>query len=111
MAQKLNFADALERLNDGYSVRASEVQSRALQRFVWVAEWHIPGCLSESQAYCLTKGDAIESALSMAAGSEGAPRGMKRDLIRYGMSDRVSPDAYVRMAITTVSRVCLSDLL
>ena len=104
---KINFDEALERLNDEMHVSAQDVQARALRRVVWVAEWHIPGCMSESQSICLTKSDAVETALDMA----NSPRGMRADLLRYGQSDRVGADAYVSMAITTVSRMVLGDLL
>jgi len=97
---KLTFDEALDRINDERSIRASEIQARALQRVVWVAEWHLPGCLSESFSVCLTKREAIDCALSMA----DKPRGMLTDLKRYGRSDRVSPDAWARGAITTVEK-------
>lgn len=97
---KLDFYEALERINDQRSVDRDEVQSRALKRFVWVAEWHLPGCVSESFSVCLTKSEAIECALSMA----DSPRGMRSDLVKHGRSDRVSPDAWARGAITTIER-------
>ena len=104
---KLNFDDALERLNDERCVNTQDVHARALRRVVWVTEWHVPGCISQSQSICLTKSDAIESALDMA----NSPRGMRADLLRYGQSGRVGPDAYFRMATTTVSRTTLGSLL
>ena len=104
---KLDFSEALEKINDGYSVKPSGVQARALQRTVWVAEWHIPGCLSESFSVCTSKADAISCALDMC----GNVRGALSDLRKYGRTDRVSPDAYVSMAITTVSRNKLGGLL
>ena len=104
---KLNFDEALERLNEERCIDSLDVQARALNRVVWVAEWHVPGCVSESQCFSLTKADAIESALSMA----DSPRGMRADLLRCGQSDKVGPDAYVSRAITTVSRTTLGDLL
>ena len=104
---KLTFSEALELIADQRSVSASEVQARALQQKVWVAEWHIPGCLSESFSVCITRADAIACALDMC----GNVRGAKSDLMRYGRTDRVSPDAYVSMAITTVEKLRLSDLL
>lgn len=107
---KLTFWEALERINDQRSVDANEVQARALRRMVWVAEWHLPGCLSESFSVCLTKRDAIESALSMAEGAEGAPRGMRADLQRFGQSDRTAPDAWAHGAITTIERRALHTL-
>lgn len=73
MAQKLTFDEALERVNDQRPVSADEVQARALSRKVWIAEWHLPGCISESFGVCLTKRDAIEECLSRAEGAEGPP--------------------------------------
>lgn len=108
---KFTFSEALERINDERSLAASEVQSRALSRVVWCAEWHLPGCLSESRSYCTTKADAIESALSMATGADGAPRGMRADLIKWGRSDKTPPDGWAGSAITTVSRCTLRDIL
>jgi len=110
-AVKLTFNEALERISDERNLAASEVQSRALSRVVWCAEWHLPGCLSESRSYCATKADAIESALSMATGADGPPRGMRADLIKWGQSDKTPLDAWARMAITTVSRCTLRDIL
>ena len=108
---KLTFDEAIERINNERSIDASEVQARALRRYVWIAEWHFPGCLSESRTYCLTKSNAIESALDFASGEDGPPRGMLADLQRYGMSDRTAPDAWARGAITTIERVRLRDIL
>lgn len=110
-ACKLTFDEALERISEQRSVDYSDVRADALRRVVWVAEWHIPGCLSESQSVCLTKREAIDDALLMASDDNGAPRGMRADLERCGRSDRVSPGAYVSMAVTTVSRCTLADLL
>lgn len=110
MPTKLTFSEALERLNDQRTVTSDEVQARALRRVVWVAEWHLPGCLSESFSVCLTKRDAVECALSMAEDSDGPPRGMRADLQRFGRSDRTAPGAYVRGAITTVERRTLASL-
>ena len=108
---KLTFDEVLQRINDQCSVHFADVQARALRRHVWIAEWHLPGCLSESFSVCLTKSDAIESALSMAEGAEGAPRGMRADLMRYGRSNRTAPDAWARGAITTIERRTLADLI
>ena len=108
---KLTFDQALDHINDERPISASEVQARALQRYIWIAEWHFPGCLSESRAYCLTKAGAIESALDFASGEDGPPRGMLADLQRYGNSDRTAPDAWARGAITTIKRVRLRDIL
>ena len=110
MPTKLTFSEVLERLNDQRTVARDDVQARALQRKVWVAEWHLPGCLSESFSVCLTKRDAIECALSMAEDSEGPPRGMRADLQRFGKSDRTTPGAWAQGAITTIERRALWTL-
>lgn len=108
---KLTFDEALQRINDQCAVHHNDVQAAALRRRIWIAEWHLPGCLSESFSVCLTKSEAIESALSMAEGAEGAPRGMRADLMRYGRSDRTAPDAWAHGAITTIERRTLADIL
>ena len=108
---KLTFDEALERVNDQRYVSSSDVQARALQRYVWLAEWHLPGCLSDGQSVCLSKHEAIESCLSMASGEAGPPRGMATDLRRFGSSNRTAPDAYVKGAISTVQRCMLRELL
>ena len=107
---KLSFDEALQAIDDGQSLNRRDVQARALRRMVWVAEWHIPGCLSESFSVCLTKRDAIECALSMAEGADGAPRGMRADLERFGRSDRTPPDGWASQAITTIEKRALSSL-
>ena len=104
---KLTFDEALRNLDDQRSVDANNVQARALRRKLWIAEWHIPGCLSESVDYCLTRADAITQALGFC----GHARGAKSDLQRYGSTGRVAPDAYVSMATTTVSRTTLGSIL
>lgn len=111
MAAKLTFWEALQDLSEGLPVSASEVQARALHRRVWCAEWHLPGCISESWSIHSTKRDAIDAALSMAEGSDGPPRGMKSDLMRKGRSVRTSPDAWAREAITTIELRKLSEFL
>ena len=103
---KLNFDDALQSVNEQRYVNSADVQSRALQRFVWVAEWHIPGCFSESFSVHTRKCDALSDALGMC----GNVRGAAADLRKYGRTDRVSPDAYVSMAITTIERRRFSSL-
>jgi hypothetical protein len=108
---KLSFDDALEMINEQRSIDASDVQARALNRYLWVSEWHFPGCMSESHGYLLTKNDAIENCLSMASGADGPPRGMLTDLRTNGRSDRTVPDAWARGAISTVKRVQLRDIL
>lgn len=106
---KLNFPDALERIADGQRVSREDVQAAALRRRVWIAEWHIPGCLSESFVVCITKDEAIESALLMAETSDGVPRGMKTALMRSGRFD-CETSLYGRV-INTIERRRLSDIL
>lgn len=109
--QKLTFDDALQLINEERSINYDDVQARALSQYLWVSEWHFPGCMSESRGYSLTKNDAIENCLSMASGADGPPRGMATDLRRYGRSDRTAPDAWARGAISTIERVQLRDIL
>ena len=111
MAKKLTFDEAFELIIDERSIDASDVQARALSRYIWISEWHLPGCMSESRGYSLTKNDAIENCLSMASGADGPPRGMLTDLRTYGRSDRTTPDAWARGAISTIKRVRLRDIL
>ena len=106
---KLTFDEALDKISDGRMVRSEDVLASALHRMVWVAEWHIPGCLSESQCYCTSKKDAIECACSMAEGEDGIPRGMKTSLIKYGRFD--SHSELFGTCINTVSKMRLSDIL
>ncbi len=108
---KLSFDDVLQLIDDDGCVDWRNVQSRALSRYLWVSEWHLPGCMSESRGYSLTKNDAIENCLSMASGADGPPRGMATDLRTYGRSDRTAPDAWARGAISTIERVTLRDIL
>lgn len=108
---KLTFDDVCEMLSQGNYVDPDTVRADALRRKVWVAEWHIPGCLSESQTLCVTKREAIAAALGMASDENGPPRGMRADLERYSRSDKVSANAYVSMAITAVARHQLRDIL
>lgn len=108
--QKLSFDDAVQALNEQSHIRADDVQARALQRIVWVYEWHLPGCMSESFGIACSKRDAIAGCLSFAEGAEGPPRGMLSDLRRYGRSNRTAPDAWARGAVSTIERRRLADL-
>jgi hypothetical protein len=83
---KLTFDEALEKINDDRIVHRCDVLSRALDRKVWVAEWHIPGCLSESRGYYTTKADAVEGAVdyTYSPGIDSPPRGIKTALRRDG---------------------------
>jgi hypothetical protein len=111
MKHKLNYDEAIERLNDERHVSADEVLAHAKERVVWVAEWHLPGCMSESWVCVRRKLDAIEAALGMAAGEAGPPRGMLDDLRHTGRSRKTAPDAMFKGAITTITRTTLGDLL
>ena len=108
--RKLTFDEALQRIGDERHVTRGEVQSRALQRKVWIAEWHIPGCLSESFSVCLTKAEAIESALGFANVGECGepPRGMASALRKYGRFDSRSP--LYGTCVNTISCAVLADL-
>lgn len=110
---KMNFAEALDRINDELSVYTSDVQARALNRKVWLTEWHIPGCLSESRALTLTKRDAIDAAVDFtgADGSgdiEHAIRGIRTALARDGQFQHHTE--MFGNVITTIERVTLADL-
>ena len=108
---KLTFSETLERISEERYVSRDEVSARALRMFVWIAEWHIPGCISESRDYCTTKADAIDSACDMAnTGPEGeSPRGMRTALRKTGRFDSDSP--LFGRVINTVERVQLCDIL
>ena len=106
---KLTFDEALERIGDERHVSANDVRADALRRSVWVAEWHIPGCLSESFSVVTSKRDAIACALSMAESEEGPPRGMKTALQRSGRFDSNSP--LFGTCVNTIEKRTLADLL
>jgi hypothetical protein len=103
----LTFDEALERLNDGRFIHGGDVLARALARKVWVAEWHLPGCLSESRTYCLTKADALQAALDF-AGDE-APRGMKTCLRRHGAYQHKT-ELYGTV-VTTIEQLHLKEII
>lgn len=109
--QKLTFDEALQRIADERYPDASEVQSRALRRVVWVYEWHLPRCISESWGVTDCKKNAVACALEYASGDAGPPRGMRTDLVRRGRSDRTALGAWARGAITTIERRTLRDIL
>jgi hypothetical protein len=82
---KLTFDEALEALANEKHIKADEVQSRALDRKVWVASNGLPGCLNDNSDVCTTKEDAIECALRIADDPEnGPPRGMATWLRKPG---------------------------
>lgn len=108
--RKMTMGEVLERLADDRIVEAERVLSSALKRQVWVAEWHLPGCLSESRSICLTKGDAIASALSFAEdGEKGPPRGMRAALERDGQFTGRSQ--MYGTVVTTVRQHTLAEIL
>jgi hypothetical protein len=59
---KLTFNEALDAIGDGQHIDPSNIQAVALARKVWVAEWHLPGCMCESFEVHTTKAAAIETA-------------------------------------------------
>jgi hypothetical protein len=105
----VNYEQALDLINQGAQVARADVQGRDLDRVIWVAEWHEPGCWSESVGYGASKADAISTALSFFG--EDIPRGALSDLRHHGRTHRVIPGAYVSRAITTVSRTTLREVL
>lgn len=104
---KLTFDEALEHLAEGRFIKADRVQARALGRKVWVAEWHLPGCLSEAHAYSTTKADAVQAGLDF-AGDE-APRGMASCLRVHGIYQHRT-EMY-GVVVTTVECHTLGGLL
>lgn len=106
---KLTFDEALQLIADERPVHQGDVLAAALKRKVWIAEWHLPGCLSESRTVCTTKADAIDSALFFAEDENGPPRGMKRALQNVGYFSGRSP--LYGDVVTTITRHTLSDIL
>lgn len=106
---KLTFDQVMERIADDRPVQRSDVQAAALRRKIWWAEWHIPGCLSESGGACLTKADAIEYLLACAADEDGAPRGMATSLRKRNSFLSESP--MYGTCINTVARLTLADII
>lgn len=107
---KLTFDEALQRLNEQRPVHRDEVYACDLNRVIWIAEWHCPGCLSESVSYSTSKEDAVEQAIFFADGGEDdAPRGMKTALRKFAYFQHET-DMYGDV-ITTIDKVTLGDLL
>lgn len=94
---------------DVHGYDRSKFPQRVLRRKVWVAEWHLPGCISETFSPYVCKGDAIECALGMAAGEDGPPRGMKTALVRHGFFQHRTP--LFGFVNTTVMQRTVGDLL
>lgn len=106
---KLTFDEALQLIADERPVHQGDVLAAALNRKVWIAEWHIPGCISESRAVCPTKAGAIDLALFFAKDENGPPRGMKAALQRNGFFCGRSP--IYGPVTTTVTQHFLYDIL
>jgi len=111
---KFDFDTVLEKLADGHSIDRADVLAHALKRKVWIAEWHIPGCMSESRDICLTKKDAIESAVAF-TGADGDDaiehkiRGIRTALRRDGFfQHHTEMFGHVN---TTIECCTLGDLL
>ena len=105
---KMTFDEAMYLLSNGETVHRDRVQARALNRRVWVAEWHIPGCLSESWAILTTKDDAVRAALDFAG--EVPPRGMAASLRREGQFQHRT-DLYGTVVTTVYSNLLRDQLL
>ena len=102
---KLNFEETVERLNEGRYTQASQVLASALNRKVWLVEWHLPGFLS--QAVLTSKEAAIKCAIESM--EDPAPRRAKTDLRKFGSFQYRT--ALYGTVITTVRQMSLSDLL
>ena len=104
----LTFEEAVDIVNEGGVIKRP-IYAKDKSRIVWIAEWHLPGCLSESFTVCTTKVDAIDCALSFAENENGPPYGMKTALIKRGYFDHKT-DMY-GYVITTVEKRRLADIL
>ena len=105
----LSFEEVIEKLQEERVVRAEEVPASVRERKIWVAEWHFPGCLSESQAICLSKKEAIDAACSYAEDEFGdPPRGMKTALRKW---ERFDGEAYGAMCVTTIFQTTIGERL
>lgn len=77
--------DALQAINDGVRVKPDDCHPRVLRARVWISGAGSPGCLYDSGPnYHASRADAIEDCLFIADSGEGAPRGMRASLRRYG---------------------------
>lgn len=107
---KLSFDETLERLSDERAVYRHEVAASALRRKVWVAEWHIPGCLSETRSICTTKADAVQAGLDFASNEvDHFPRGLRSALERDGYFQHHT-ELFGTVA-TSIERMTLGDLV
>lgn len=105
--KKLNFEEALDAIN-GQGVFKPKPRADVMRRKVWLAEWHIPGCISESFTVCRTKEEAIYEACLMAETENGIPRGMKTALRNHGRFDTDSP--LYGVCVNTVSVTTIGEL-
>lgn len=108
--RKLTFDEAMQHLNEGRIVQRHAVLAGAIKRKVWVAEWHIPGCLSETRSICTTKADAVEAGLDFARNEvDHFPRGLRSALERDGHFQHHT-ELFGTVA-TSVERMQLGDLI
>lgn len=78
-------AAVLEALADGRRVKSDEVSPRVLRSHVWVAGSGSPGCLYDyGPNYHVSAADAVADLLFVADIGDGAPRGMRAELMRSG---------------------------
>jgi len=110
---KLSFNEVLEALADERRVSADQVSARALDRTVWVAEWHLPGCMSESWAIYTTKADAVRAGVDFSDGSQDGvnryPRGIVRALRKHGYFQHRTE--LFGTVVTTVEKRALHEML
>lgn len=82
-------ADVLQALADGRIVDREEVSPRALRARVWVSGSGSPGCLYDyGPNYSASAADAVADLLFVADTGEGAPRGLRAELMRNGSAYR-----------------------
>lgn len=82
-------ADVLSALADGRAVNASEVSPRVLRARVWVSGSGSPGCLYDyGPNYSASARDAVADLLFVADCGDGAPRGLRAELMRAGSAYR-----------------------
>lgn len=107
---KLTYEEVMEKLNDERIVKAKDVPANVQCRVVWIAEWHLPGCMSESQSLCTTKAEAINACRAMAANEFGcSPRGMLKAMQKFERFD--SESEVYGTCINTVSKHTLAEFL
>ncbi len=81
-------AAVLDATNDGRTIRREDVSARVLRAKVWGVGAGQPGCLYDyGPNYHRSKRAALEDAVWHADAGDGAPRGFKVALSRYGYAD------------------------